>query len=1052
MALKFYLGEKNNSHIINVETNASFIENMATFDTGSFTMEWNLTDKAVAPFTKFFIEDTELNDTWCFVIVSDEVEVVRKMKPVKYLHHLVLKQNTYKMTNHIVRNSVFSQPISKDNKTRFVISGSVSLNSAGGSIVWGDGVFEYNKKYSTPEGTTDPTTYPNGYQEQMEIIRKEKIAYAYLEIETYQKLFTKKANDIGRWHCFNYDNPVDTFINNHKNIYLVIEKYIDGVLDDTLPIQVGENQTYVRVDSNFFETENDAIYKMNVYENADSIFNEIPLSSYQFETPNVSGKYLFTNVKATLHVRTYYYSLYDVLDILSQQVLKKYNWDINERVYELPESGEIYDTLKETIAPNFNFTGKDLYSCVYEVLSYIDAIPTLDEDNILGFVYLNQNQQSKVSLQMTDKKISLNEENFANTLLANYQNGRQEHPITYPAKNIFARVGSSAFGVPDSKDYSFNVSKPIDYIDKASVLLGENFNVNLYIFSFTDDTRASCYRGLTIPEGVLDITSSIFEKTLYSLLPMADGDSYTSNQLNSVYFTQGDTKIIVGDIVNGIGSLQQNAYTLMIKKEMANMFGIIYTYYWLSRTTYEEKIGNVMDVRSSLPSKRDLKFNLEYHAIFDGRVSQESTKNKVDGEVYINQSNANVSLNRMGNNMQGLIAKLGNERKNFTLPITSYGSRLKVGSMWVDDDGNKYVANAIKTTFSTSSQKVFVEAEFTKDFNMLSQFTQIDQERRFYEISERLTSKGYENITEFIYFTTQEDVVEEEWSYVALRPDGFDKMLDILKSTPETSSSKADFVCLDTYEYADDTTKSVASVYCPLHTYGFGNSICFEMGYDDPLNAGNRLLGSATTSNPLNNQSTLYTKNTGFADKINVSVYSYSGDSMYASEQFPIMDESSILENAYPIISIRSYEYWKKPNEIFHLNYSVAFMPYKNEEIFFGDEFINNNLIINGTIKKEKLYLFVSNSEEYSIIDNKPLGTSVGEATVEITRRFQYNAQNVYRDRATISIRVNRIFRCISWCLADEDGNILIACNQNVRAAVGVNIYAFTRRKRIIDN
>lgn len=50
--LNFYLGAKDSSHIIHVETNATYISQIATFDNGSFNMEWNETEHAIAPQTK----------------------------------------------------------------------------------------------------------------------------------------------------------------------------------------------------------------------------------------------------------------------------------------------------------------------------------------------------------------------------------------------------------------------------------------------------------------------------------------------------------------------------------------------------------------------------------------------------------------------------------------------------------------------------------------------------------------------------------------------------------------------------------------------------------------------------------------------------------------------------------------------------------------------------------------------------------------------------------------------------------------------------------------
>ena len=40
---------------------------------------------------------------------------------------------------------------------------------------------------------------------------------------------------------------------------------------------------------------------------------------------------------------------------------------INKYLYNLPTSGDFYNTLKNTIAPNFSFTQSDLYSAIAQV-------------------------------------------------------------------------------------------------------------------------------------------------------------------------------------------------------------------------------------------------------------------------------------------------------------------------------------------------------------------------------------------------------------------------------------------------------------------------------------------------------------------------------------------------------------------------------------------------------------------------------------------------------------------------------------------------------------
>ena len=173
-----------------------------------------------------------------------------------------------------------------------------------------------------------------------------------------------------------------------------------------------------------------------------------------------------TNFECNLVIETYYYSLLDVLTILRNQNNKVYNGSSNRiNAYNLPNSGAQFETLRDTVAPELTFSIENLWSCVADVLKYIDAIPTLDENGYLGFEYLNDYAREPITLKKVDEKSSLSNEYYTNSLIANYQNAKQDNPITYPANNIFKRVAVKNYGVPTLDDYELRTDKPIDYLD-----------------------------------------------------------------------------------------------------------------------------------------------------------------------------------------------------------------------------------------------------------------------------------------------------------------------------------------------------------------------------------------------------------------------------------------------------------------------------------------------------------------------------------------------------------------------------------------------------------
>ena len=1052
MALSFYLNEINNNSKINVQTNASFTSKVGDFDVGTFAIEWNRTKNKIAPYTKLFIVDSTNNDTWCFVVLNDNVEVVHKTPEVLYVHNLTVIQNTYELTTHLVRNSRFTQPIAPK-KAKLKATAMSIINATHISVPVDSYAFTQDTELYFPyDETNQKYIY---YYEKTTITKREKIKRAYIDITTFTKVF-EYCNISGNDNtCFRRVGSTRKFKKNYYTvIYFTINKYDGLTLIDSLNVHAENGQQILEIDPTFFESDYSYELKINTSEISEldlldnseiSCFptgNE-PSSEETWKIPGIS-----TILDCSLNIETYYYSLMDILRILRDQCAKTYNGESNNpNLYLLQDDG----VLEKTVAPNLYFTSQDLWTCVANTLKYIDAIPTIDENNYLGYEYLNDYSRDSIVLEKADEKSSLSNQYYTNSLVANYQNARQENAVVYPAEFTFKRVSSKVYGVPGVNDYEMSVDKPIDYIDKVYILL-ENSNLYDYQIQFRIKDDVPIHRQIPgtanilfedkLPNGYLDISDAIYEQSLYSLLPWDDEDATVPNQLNTLYYVRNSNSIYVGGIrKDSVNEYEYEVYKKAVNLIMMNMFGIP-----------EQSVGFGTFISISYPYIYNLQYCIKYHAIFDGRASQESITEKHKGETYTTQEEGGVNLNRMGNNMQGLIARLGNEVENITIPVTNYGSRIKKGSLWVDDDGKKYIANSVKTTFSTSSQIVMVEAQFSRNFNLISQFTKIDQEKRFYEISNSLVSKGYENIVEFLYFSTKAAITTET---TAFENDALDSILKDNFIEPSTPL-KVDIATIDSYDMGGDVNPAVKDIYIPFHVYGLGNSICFEMGFSDAINAADRLVNktvviSGVSIDKLLNETCLYTSEDGFADKVNVRIYSRNDEeTIYIGDQFPqmLLDvEFPLLPafDAIKIVDIQNYYYYKKPNEIFHLNYSLAFMPSPDEEIFFGDILINRNAIIREMIPSnpsKEFHLYAGN-EQYSIIDNKVIDNHTDYGTVSIS----YTRSN---GLGTIVFELDNgsITSAKAWAIADSEGNIYFAANEKLANKTSVKLYFGLRRNR----
>jgi len=120
--------------------------------------------------------------------------------------------------------------------------------------------------------------------------------------------------------------------------------------------------------------------------------------------------------------------------------------------------------------------------------------------------------------------------------------------------------------------------------------------------------------------------------------------------------------------------------------------------------------------------------------------------------------------------------------------------------------------------------------------------------------------------------------------------------------------------------------------------------------------------------------------------------------------------------------------YYKRPNEILHLNYEIAFLPYQNDEIYVCRKFIEENELFNlDQVKESKtLYAHLSTHKQYSIndvkidVDNEGLGIAVS---------VSYQIDSDDHRNAVLTFDLGAALPYDSWAITDEEGNILICAN-----------------------
>lgn len=1074
MRLRFYL----NNQEVKLNTGASFTETQdRSLDSGVVVLEFNSNPNAIAPMTPFQIKDLDTNESLNFVVVLDTVERVKKTSPALYKHTLTISQNTASLSKIQIRNSVFARSITDNLKTKLVFSGERAIiqgQSPDFNISFENDLSPFYKF----RGNTGAMAFNSYFQ------LGNNLNSIELDISSLTYVFSV-VNGTDASNCESITRDLLT------DLTITLKKYTYNIQTNTLTEIGSFDFTFTGTGKKYITDKNtinqimanmdDSVYFrwLPKYANADCTaltnckLGNPPISP-TVETQLLTGhnyNFILDTVSINIFFDNYSYTLYDILNQLLAIARKTYNQETtysNSKLFILPSvDTEDGQTLRNTIAPSLTFTQSDLYSCVAEILSYIDAVPTLNENRVLGIEYVNDNDYNKqVDVdEITDIQTQLSDKNYSSKLTSYYQQARQTESIFSPAKNEYRHLSGTNYGIIGRDEYIFKTEHPIDYIDRVKMYFDEiEYLQNDAVYFYANNTDRAFTWTLNVRNIEIDITPFVYESSEYAILKNSTS-SFPSRQ-ESIYYEQGGTEIHCGTTEDSNGDkVLENNLALIIDNSSISDYGLAYNYTIESYLTNGGEISYELDgywYNKVAVKKSAYLMNVEYHAIYDGRVDIESPTEKYDGSTLVNQANGGVQLNRMGTNMLGLISVMGNEARIVSMPLTSFDERLKKGSIWVDDNGNRWIANKVKTTFSTTSENCLVDIEFVKNFNELSMFTTLDQFKRFYEVDNSLVSKGYETVVEYLIFSidTPTDEQLQAMQYVA----GTKLLTDnLVESTLKTNVNnryvkramiqtytgnfnKTDYYYLNNISVVYPEVDTI-SMNIPIHSYGFGNMICFEMGYNDPLNAGDRLDTDDSGYFGMPQylcKPTLYAGRNGYGDYFSFFINAFDPADQYPKKSyqyFPIIPQRTQSDE---LVRINHYEYLKKPNEILHLNYEIAFVGAAYEEWYFGDKMILENATL--TSKKiNGLRLYHSTTETYSVIDKlgKGMYGTLNNNQITIT----YEADGYYSCKITLNGALNDIK---SWALCDNDGNILIAKNNKTEQTylIDITFYYFLTRER----
>ena len=705
---------------------------------------------------------------------------------------------------------------------------------------------------------------------------------------------------------------------------------------------------------------------------------------------------------------------------------------MSEYIYNLPTEGEFYEILKNTIAPNLTFTQCNLFECLEQIFMYLDGYPVLTQDNQLDIRYFNDNNGNIVDSKESDMKMAMSESRFVNGFITDFQNAELNNVLTYPSKNTFSSIQSKNIGIPKDTDYIMRVDNPIYNLRSVKVWLN-SFALYYYTSSASYGRKVTCHINFN---NYIDIISNVLPNDLYINLENStstvDLKNVTLYKENCLSYEQKSSEI---DVSNKFNILVFTEYVMpyVIRSSMAKIFG----------KDIDDDEGTMTPDFTNV--KEQLKYQIEYETLANGRLLIEGTENKYSGAERLDIGQGASDIMKTGLNLLGMSLKTGVDTLVRTEKFTKGEDKIKVGSIYYEN-GDKYIAT--KVDECVFSDFVFQTIHYTKNFNKLSQFIALDQKKRFNEIDSSLTLRSEDVYKEYLYFSLNkvDSSVLSDIHFVRTLVWG--GINETFKLNP-TNTTKIDFATCNTSNYDGTDNSTFGNVWLPLIQYGSGNALCFEMAFNSPINANSNFKYDDTLS-AWYSKYILYTANDGFADLINIGFYNQL--KVVATSDLPqISSEMISTTNATKVGEFTNLNYFKKQNETFAMNYELLCLPYQSDEIFIGENFIKYNGLIGNSIPKMKLKLFVSDTEKYSMFDKYGLGTEVS-GTISIV----LETLNAYTNKAQFNLHIYRndnLYqldkKIVSWAICDENNNIYLSANQELGINDYLNYYIFTSHSRL---
>ena len=539
----------------------------------------------------------------------------------------------------------------------------------------------------------------------------------------------------------------------------------------------------------------------------------------------------------------------------------------------------------------------------------------------------------------------------------------------------------------------------------------------------------------------VDITAYLFEDSEYNRLSSFESQ-YPQSKLYALRFKQGERNI------DGLNFKRQRT------TDIATQFGDYSIVAILKEATGDSKL--------SITDYPTMQFRVTYVPIYNTRVSQtkpyfKDVKYKAD--LYFNQSANLVETKSYGENLKGVVARIGNINKAISYKLYRTCAIPKAGDMYDEE----YMISGVAVSYMPTY--IDCTIVLSKNFNRISPYIGVSSEKRYYEVSEKQAVECNVLYREYVVIGT------EETSDLDSRIG--DGLMSMIADTFTQGGSYAPISCVAAWGSTYNGNR-LPAVLLPVISSAFGNSLSFSWRYADNYSAGEVVNYENTQVD--NNQVEGYFQNNYSYTDIYGRIYYYDFDLQTAGAdlegtKYPALPADKIPTNPsgyFSTLGQQPYILRKDSREALSVSVQVDFVT-NVKEMIIGSALASYCAAVRGSDKTlgAKLYIFPDRLDKFidhvegsarvklSDLPSQPISISDvanGAFTVD-SAAFTAGGKSwaIVTNQATTAREVENEKGEVFTQEEVTGGDVLIARNIEVTAGQAFEPVYFTKKREVFD-